>query len=43
MAKESGDSERKNELITSHRILIDIYKGEYKMRRKVNRKILNEG
>ena len=31
MAKESRDSRRKNELITSHRVLIDIYKGEYKV------------
>ena len=31
MAKESRDNERKNELITSRRVLIDIYKGEYKM------------
>ena len=30
MAKESRDSEMKNELITSHRVLIDIYKGELK-------------
>ena len=27
MAKKPRDSGRKNELITSHRILIDIYKG----------------
>ena len=25
------------------RVLIDIYKGEYEVRREVNRKILNEG
>ena len=31
VAKESHDSERKNELITSRRVLIDIYKGEYKV------------
>ena len=31
MAKESRDSGRKNELITSHRVLIDIYQGEYKV------------
>ena len=43
MAKEPHDSKRKNELITGHRILIDIYKGEYKIRREINRKILNEG
>ena len=43
MAKEPRDSQRKNKLITGRRILIDIYKGEYKVRRKVNRKIYNEG
>ena len=43
MAKEPCDSRRENELITGRRILIDIYKGEYEVRRKVNRKILNEG
>ena len=43
MAKESHDSRRKDELITGCRILINIYKGEYKVRRKVNREILNEG
>ena len=31
MAKESRDNGRKNELITSRHVLIDIYKGEYKM------------
>ena len=43
MANDSRDNGRKNEIITSRRILIDIYKGEYKMKRKVNRKILNDG
>ena len=38
MAKEPRDSGRKNELITSHRILIDIYRGKYEMKRKFNRK-----
>ena len=42
MAKESRDSIRKNELIMSHHVLINIYKGEYKVWRKVNREILNE-
>ena len=37
MVKESRDSIRKNKFIMSRRILIDIYKGEYKMKRKVNR------
>ena len=40
MAKELHDSRRKDELITGHRILIDIYKGEYEVRRKVDRDIL---
>ena len=31
MAKESRDSGRKNKLIMSRRVLIDIYKGEYKV------------
>ena len=31
VAKESRDSGRKNELITSRRVLMDIYKGEYKV------------
>ena len=31
MAKESRDSRRKNELIISRNVLIDIYKGEYKV------------
>ena len=43
MVEEPHDSRRKNELITGRRILIDIYKGEYKMKRKVNGKILKEG
>ena len=43
MAKGSHDSRRKNEFITGLCILIDIYKGEYEVRREVNRKILNEG
>ena len=43
MVEEPHDSKRKNELIIGRRILIDIYKGEYKVRKEVNRKILNEG
>ena len=31
VAKEPRDSGRKDELIISHRALIDIYKGEYKL------------
>ena len=31
VAKEPYDSRRKDELIMSHHVLIDIYKGEYKV------------
>ena len=31
MVKKSCDNGRKNELIMSHRVLIEIYKGEYKV------------
>ena len=31
VVKESHDSGRKNELIMSRRVLIDIYKGDYKV------------
>ena len=41
--KESCDSRRENELIMGRRILIDIYKGEYEVRRKVCGKPLKEG
>ena len=40
MVKKPHDSRRKNELITSRRILIDIYKGEYEVRREVDRDVL---
>ena len=43
MAKNLHDSRRKNELITGHRILIDIYKGEYEVRGKIYGKPLKEG
>ena len=43
MANEPRDSQKKDELITSRRILMDIYKGKYKVRMKVNKKILDEG
>ena len=43
MANDPCDSKRENKFITGHRILIDIYKGEYEMRGKVNGKLLNEG
>ena len=35
MANDPRDSQMENELITSRRILIDIYKGKYEMRGKV--------
>ena len=40
MEKEPRDSRRKNELITGHHILIDIYKGGYEVRKEVYRDIL---
>ena len=40
MAKEPRDSQRKNELTTGCRILIDIYKGEYEVKMEVYRDIL---
>ena len=43
MVKDPRDSGRKNELIMSLYILIDIYKGEYKVQREVNIEILNKG
>ena len=43
MAKKPRDSQRKNELITSHCMLIDIYKREYEVRGKINGKPLKEG
>ena len=43
MMNDTRDSGRKDKLITGHRILINIYKGEYEMREKVYSKVLNEG
>ena len=43
MANDPRDSRRKDKLITGHRILVDIYKGENEMRGKVYSKVLNEG
>ena len=40
MMKNLHDSRRENELIMGRRILIDIYKGEYEMKGKVNSKSL---
>ena len=43
IAKNPRDSWRKDEFIMGRRIPIEIYKGKDKVRRKINRKILNEG
>ena len=43
MANDPRDSIREDKLTMGHRILIDIYKGEYEVRGKVNVKLLNEG
>ena len=43
MANDPRDSKRKDKLIMGHRILIDIYKEEYEVRKEINRKILNKG
>lgn len=43
MVNDPRDSKRKDKLIMGHRILIDIYKGEYEVRDKVNGKVLDEG
>ena len=43
VANDPLDSKKEDKLITGCRILIDIYKGEYEMRREVYGKILNEG
>ena len=43
MVNDPRDSGRKNELITSCRILIDIYKGKYEVRGKVYGNTFNEG
>ena len=40
MAKNPRDSWRKDELITGHHILINIYKGEDEMRKEVNKEVL---
>ena len=41
--KNLHDSKRENKLITGHRILIDIHKGEYEVRGKVYCKPLKKG
>ena len=40
MAENPHDSRRENELITGCRILIDIYKGKYEVKGKINGKSL---
>ena len=42
MAENPHDSQRENELITGNRIPINIYKGEYKMRGKINSESLKK-
>ena len=42
MAKNPCDSQRENELITGHCIPINIYKGEYKVRGKINSESLKK-
>ena len=43
VANDPHDSRRKNMLITGRCILIEIYKGKYEVRGKVNGKVLDEG
>ena len=43
MAENPRDSHRENELIIGRHIPIDIYKGEYEVRGKVNGKPLKKG
>ena len=43
VANDPHDSQRKDKLITSYYIFIDIYEREYEMKGKVNSKVLNEG
>ena len=43
MVNDPRDSKRKDKLIMGRHILIDIYKGEYEVRDKVNGKVLDEG
>ena len=43
MVNDPRDSKKKNEFITGCRILLNIYKGEYEMRGKVNGMPLKKG
>ena len=43
MVNDPRDSKKKNEFITGCHILLNIYKGEYEMRGKVNGMPLKEG
>ena len=42
MAENLRDRQRENDLITGHRIPINIYKGKYKMRGKINSESLKK-
>ena len=42
MANDPCDSKRENKFITGHRILIDIYKGEYEVKGKIYGKPFKE-
>ena len=42
VANDPYDSRRKNKLITGCHILIDIYKGKYEVKGKVNSEVLDE-
>ena len=43
MVENPRDSRRENELVTGYCILIDIYKGDYKVRGKIYSKSLKKG
>ena len=43
MTYDPRDSKKKDKLITGCCILIDIYKGEYEVRGKVNSEVLDKG
>ena len=42
MVENPCDNQRENEFIMGHRIPIDIYKGDYKVRGKINGKSLKK-
>ena len=43
MMENPRDSRRENEIIMGYSIPIDLYKGEYEMRGKINGKFLKKG